>query len=290
MTSNKPHIIVVGNEKGGVGKTTTSMHILVYLLYAGYDVATIDIDSRQRSFTDYIENRNKLRLKQKINLPMPVHYVINLSKIDSLNDAVTDEEQRLVACLAKARNNDFIIIDSPGSNTNLARLAHSYADTIITPINDSFIDLSVLAGINQDSLAIDRHGVYSEMIWQAKINKAKRNQGEIDWVILRNRLSNINAKNKVKVASALKSFAKRVRCRLAEGFTERVIYRELYLEGLTLTDVANQKLNYKMNMSHIAARQELKKFIDVLGLETKVQKSNAALDKNDASNISTEEV
>ena len=51
------HVIVLGNEKGGSGKSTTALHIAVALLKAGQRVATIDLDSRQQSFTRYIANR-----------------------------------------------------------------------------------------------------------------------------------------------------------------------------------------------------------------------------------------
>src|SRR6266567_1006192 len=52
-----PHVIVVGNEKGGSGKTTVAMHIAIALMKAGQRVATIDLDSRQKSLTHYIANR-----------------------------------------------------------------------------------------------------------------------------------------------------------------------------------------------------------------------------------------
>jgi cellulose biosynthesis protein BcsQ len=51
------HVIVIGNEKGGSGKSTTSFHLAIYLLYQGYKVASIDVDSRQQTFTNYVKNR-----------------------------------------------------------------------------------------------------------------------------------------------------------------------------------------------------------------------------------------
>lgn len=267
-TLNKgPHIIVIGNEKGGVGKTTTAIHVILSLLYDGYKVSSIDIDSRQRSISHYLENRRNHIVNNKVNLPFPSHFIINRSKLDSSEEAQLDEEQRFLDCLEKASaQSDYIIIDAPGNDTFMSRLAHSYANTIITPINDSFVDLNVLARINEETLRVERHGVYSEMVWEAKIHHAKRNQGEIDWVIVRNRLTNIDAMNKRRVAGALDNLSRRVGCRIAKGLGERVIYRELYLQGLSLLDVLNEKSGVQPKVSHIAARQELRELMTFLKL------------------------
>ena len=272
MSSKKTHIIVLGNEKGGAGKTTTAVHIITSLLYKGFSVNSIDIDSRQLSLTHYLENRQAYAQKNNIELPNPTHHVINKSRLDSELESNEDEKRRFVDCLEHNKKDcDFIIIDCPGSDTYLSRLAHSYADTVVTPINDSFVDLNVLACIDDNTNKVERHGVYSEMVWEAKIYRAQRDKGEIDWVVLRNRLTNIDAKNKRNVADALNNFANRVRCRVAEGFSERVIYRELFLKGLTLLDITNEKTNVSMNISHVAARQELRGFMEFLNVEGKAQ-------------------
>jgi chromosome partitioning protein len=282
LRRKKPYIIVFGNEKGGAGKTTTAMHVISSLLYEGCAVASVDLDSRQRSLSNYLENRKAYMEKGNIDLPAPAHYIINKSRLDSQIDGNADEQARFEECIKRAsQNSDFIIMDSPGNDTFLSRLAHSYADTIVTPINDSFVDLNVLARVNDGDLKVERHGVYSEMVWEAKIYRAQRDKGEIDWIVLRNRLTNIDANNKRKVAEALNNFSKRVRCRLADGFSERVIYRELFLQGLTLLDLANEKVKFDMKISHVAARQELRKFIDFLQLDQKqVQATDNGKEKN----------
>lgn len=265
--NKKAHIIVVGNEKGGAGKTTTAMHVITSLLYDGYSVTSMDIDARQRSLSNYLENRRNYMAEKNISLPIPSHIIINKSRLDSEEEAKRDEQARFNECITKASNkSDFVVIDAPGNDTFLSRLAHSYADTLITPINDSFIDLSILAKVGGKDFKVERHGVYSEMVWEAKIYHAQRDKGEIDWVVMRNRLTNIDAKNKRNMASALRSFSKRVGCRLAEGFSERVIYRELFLEGLTLLDIDKAK----MKLSHVAARQELRTLMDFLRLKEKL--------------------
>lgn len=269
--TNNPYVIVVGNEKGGVGKTTISMHIITSLLYDGFAVSSIDIDSRQRSLSNYLENRSKTITEKNLAIPMPSHLVVNKSKLDSLMEGEADENTRFTEALKEARGrSDVIVIDAPGNDTFLSRLAHSYADTIITPINDSFIDLNLLAKIEDGTFRMDRHGLYSEVVWQAKMQRAQRSGGEVDWVILRNRLSHIDAHNKRNMLIALGNFASRSGSRLAEGLSERVIYKELFLKGMTLLDVMGEGSDVGVTMSHVAARQELRKFMDFLNLSVKI--------------------
>ena len=271
--ANSPYIVIVGNEKGGVGKTTIAMHLIATLLYDGFSVSTMDIDSRQRSLSHYLENRSKSISVKNINMPMPSHLVVNKSKLDSVSAGEADEESRFTSALSHAcGENDVVIIDAPGNDTFLSRLAHSFADTIITPINDSFIDLNLLAKTDEDTFAMDCHGLYSEVVWQAKMRKAQRSGKEVDWVILRNRLSHIDAHNKRNMLVALESFAKRSGARLAEGLSERVIYKELFLKGMTLLDIMGEGADVTMTMSHVAARQELRKFIDFLDIHKQLER------------------
>ena len=50
-----PYVIVVGNEKGGSGKTTLAMHVAIALLKAGQSVGIVDLDSNQHGLTRYVE-------------------------------------------------------------------------------------------------------------------------------------------------------------------------------------------------------------------------------------------
>lgn len=272
VNTSGAYIIVTGNEKGGCGKTTVTMHLAVSLLYDGMKVATIDLDARQRSLSRYIENRIKYAEVEAKELPHLTHYIVNKSDLPNKADAEADECSRFEACLAKAvSENDVVIVDAPGNDTYLSRLAHSYGDTIVTPINDSFIDLDVIAHVKADTLDMSRPGVYSEVVWQAKMQRAKRDRGEIDWVVLRNRLSNLDAHNKRQMADALDKLSKKTGCRIAQGFSERVIYRELFLKGLTLLDVMDAKSQVKVRMTHIAARQELRELVHFLDINYRVR-------------------
>lgn len=255
------HIIIIGNEKGGAGKTTTSMHLIASLIHLGFRVCSIDVDCRQKSLSRYIENRQNYSNKHNLNLHMPKHLAFNDSA-DHKNDidiiaGYIDQERN---------NNDFIVIDTPGSNTPLSSFVHSMADSIITPINDSFLDLDVIAQIEADSLKIIKPSFYSQAIWEQKMNKAKRNKGEINWLVIRNRVSAIDAKNKQKMSEVLAKLSSRLGFRVAFGFNERVIYRELFLHGLTLLDIKPGISDITLNISHITAKQELNSLLRNLNL------------------------
>lgn len=269
------HIIIIGNEKGGAGKTTCAMHIIASLLDQGAKVASMDVDSRQLSLTRYIENRKKTIAKTNIPLPLSTHYIVPFSTQDNIKDIEAEEARNFNEILDKVKvENDFIVIDTPGSNSFLSRHAHSYADTIVTPINDSFVDVDLLAKISVNNSTtgnfdIERPSIYSQMVWEQKIARAKRDNGSIDWVVMRNRLSPMDARNKRNVSDVLEKLAKRVGYRLSAGFSERVIFRELFIHGLTLLDLNKKIPNIPLAMTHIAARQELRELIKVLNLQDK---------------------
>ncbi len=259
------HILVIGNEKGGSGKTTTSMHMIIGLLRLGFKVGSMDIDARQRSLTRYLENRKMTMEKEKTTLPMPAHIVINKSPYHTKDEAEADERERFTRALARLLVScDFVLIDAPGNDTHLSRMAHSYADTVITPVNDSFVDLDVLASVDGMTMQIQKPSIYSEMLWEQKLTRAKRDGGAIDWVVLRNRLSNIDARNKRMITKVMEDLTKRLGFRLAPGFSERVIFRELFLLGLTVLDVVETNKSGSLSMSHLAARQEVRELLKSL--------------------------
>lgn len=269
------HIIVIGNEKGGSGKTTTSMHLIVALLRLGFRVGTIDIDARQRSLSRYLENRKATAIREQTPLPMPNHVVVQKSPFDTRDETEADERDRLTRSLAKLLVScDFVVIDAPGNDTYLSRISHSFADTVITPINDSFVDLDVLATIDGNSLQIQRPSIYSEMLWEQKIQRAKRDGGAIDWIVMRNRLSNIDARNKRQITKVIEDLSKRIGFRVAPGFSERVIFREMFLQGLTVLDVMDTSGAASVSMSHLAARQEVRELLKILNIAAIDQRIN----------------
>jgi chromosome partitioning protein len=258
---SKPHVIVLGNEKGGSGKSTTAMHIVSALMAAGYKVAALDLDGRQKSLARYIENRRSFADKKGLNLHVPE--VTVLQDVDEATDLLNFAHAFDAACAAA----DVVVIDCPGRDSVMSREAHAHADTLITPMNDSFVDLDLLATIDPDSFKVIRPSFYAELVWKCRQQRAKRDRGNVDWIVLRNRLSHLEARNMRRVGAALEELAKRIGFRVAPGLSERVIYRELFLKGLTLLDLKDAKaMGEAMSMSHVAARQELRDIITALRL------------------------
>lgn len=261
----KPYVIVFGNEKGGTGKSTIAMHTAVYLLNQGYSVGTVDIDARQGTFTHYFENR-KRSAKKNANLKLPQHIAISKSSADQKTDAEAEDKESFEKAMEELSKNDYIIIDTPGNNTYLSRLAHSYANTLITPINDSFVDLDVIVKISDGNLKNLHPSIYAEMVWDQRKERAKRGEKPMDWIVVKNRLSNFYTKNGRDINIVLDALAKRLSFRVGNGFCERVIFRELFLSGTTLLD-ANDKKTVS-SLSHVAARQELRELIDLMKIPT----------------------
>jgi chromosome partitioning protein len=261
----RAHVIVFGNEKGGTGKTTTAMHVAIALTRIGKTVAAIDLDGRQRTFARYIENRAAFVARSGKSLPLPDVQVVERSK--SQTEAAADEQIRLGEALAHARSiADFVIIDTPGNDTNLSRLGHAAADTLVTPMNDSFLDFDLLAKFDPESLEIKGPSLYSEFVWDCRKRRLMTQRANLDWVVMRNRVSSIEARNRRRVATAVDNLSKRLGCRVAPGFSERVIFRELFPLGLTMLDLPVPGLAMPLTMSHVAARQEVRELLAMLRL------------------------
>lgn len=260
-------VIVIGNEKGGAGKSTVAMHLTVALMRMGRRVGVIDLDVRQRTLTRYLENRQRWTETTGSRLPMPEIIRVDASEARDLDTAEREESDRFEASLKRLKANcDFIMIDAPGGDTFLSRLAHVHADSLITPLNDSFVDFDLLGDVNPQTLDVVRPSFYSEMVWSCRKKKAQDSRRPIDWVVMRNRMSPLEARNKQKVGEALDKLARRIGFRLAPGLSERVIYRELFPAGLTLLDLTEEGSNISFTMSHVAARQEMRDLLIVLQL------------------------
>lgn len=260
------HIIVVGNEKGGAGKSTVSMHVATALARLGQKISALDLDLRQRSLGRYVENRRAFLEKSGLSLPGPRYHDLPQINPASLKPGENVYDHRLSAAVAKLEpDSDFILIDCPGSHTRLSQVAHSLADTLITPLNDSFIDFDLLAHIDSTGEKILGPSVYSEMVWNARQLRAQAGLTPIDWVVMRNRVGTQRMVNKEKMERALQMLAKRVGFRIAPGFSERVIFRELFPRGLTLLDLKDIGVK-QLNISNVAARQELRDMMKALNL------------------------
>ena len=268
MNRSGTHVIVVGNEKGGSGKSTTSFHLAIFLLYQGYKVASIDVDSRQQTLTNYVRNRRNWVQSRGLKLPHTTHFHLPLSRGDSIK-----ENQRLEFDLFRQAvteiegEADFLVVDTPGFDTHLTRLSHSLADTLITPVNDSLIDLDVLAHI--DPVTGEPHELshYSRLVQRARTERLSIDGETIDWVLVRNRISMLSSRSMRTVQSSLDKIAMRLGCRLADGIAERVIFRSLFPTGMTVFDPLDaDMLGGTPSMSHISARQEYRNLVEALNL------------------------
>ena len=255
-------VIVLGNEKGGTGKSTTAMHLIVALLRDGNSVASVDLDSHQGTLTRYIENRRNFAESEGLRLQLPEHHRVAGGAAErpmesSQADALIDRQ---------AAAHDYVVLDCPGTDNALARHAISRADILITPVNDSFIDLDLLARIGGRPPRVLGPSVYSQTVWEGRQRRAMSGGRPIDWIVLRNRLSPLESRNKKNVGLTLEELARRIGCRCLDGFHERVIFRQLFLQGLTVLDLREEGAGVALNMSHVAARQEIRRLADaVLG-------------------------
>ena len=262
------HVIVCGNEKGGSGKSTTAMHVAVALLKSGWRVATVDLDGRQLSLTRYVENRRRWARSAGIALPLPQHFHVPPSKRETVIDAESEEFRRLTEGLADIEtSHEFVVIDTPGSDTFLNRLAHRIADTLITPMNDSFVDFDVLARIDPVSHEIIEHSQYAAAVRDARRERRQADNSILDWVVVRNRMANVASRNEQKIDSCLRSLSIQLGFRVADGISERVVFREFFPIGLTaLDDFDEHVLGTRPTLSHLAARQEIRQLLAALRL------------------------
>ena len=247
------HVIVFANEKGGTGKSTTAVHAAIALAAKGSRVAAFDLDHRQRTLGRYLDNRKATIKRTGRELPMPVYDThdgenmsIFSSKLEALSDGV-----------------DYLVIDTPGRDDHFARIAVTNADTLVTPMNDSFVDFDLIGQVDPDTFKVTRPSFYSELIWESRKHRAKADGATIDWIVLRNRMQHIEARNMRRVSEAIDQLSKRVGFRVISGLSERVIYRELFPQGLTMLD---SREFGEMGLSHVAARQELREMMAGLAL------------------------
>jgi len=253
------YVVVLGNEKGGSGKSTLAMHIAVALMKAGQRVATVDLDSRQQSFSHYIENRRAWAKHAQLNLELPTHYCITRAE----GEKVADNEVAEFGAFAQAvdsleHSHDFVVIDTPGHDSYLMRLAHSMADTLITPLNDSFVDFDVLGTVDAATFAVTGTSHFAEMVREARRQRRIVDHATTDWIVVRNRLSMLGSRNKRLVGEGLQELSLRLGFRSVDGFAERVIFREFFPRGLTaLDDLTESTLGTRPSMSHVTAREEV---------------------------------
>ncbi|PHP65093.1 ATPase [Zhengella mangrovi] len=262
------HVIVCGNEKGGSGKSTTAVHLAIALLKMGHRVATVDLDGRQLSMTRYLENRRRWAAASGNQLEIPQHFHVPPVRRNSVGEAERSEFKALMEGLAEIEyRHDFIVIDTPGSDTYLNRLAHRICDTLVTPLNDSLVDFDVLARVDAVSNEVIEISQYAESVRDARRERRNADNAMLDWVVVRNRMAFINSRNETKVDACLRKLSAQLGFRISDGISERVIFREFFPVGLTaLDELEDRVLGTRPTLSHLAARQEIRRLVQTLRL------------------------
>ena len=262
------HVIVCGNEKGGSGKSTVAVHLAIALMARGLRVATVDLDSRQLTLTRYLENRREHIARHGCGLRLPGHLRIERSSHERRDEAERRERTQLAGALDALReSNDFVVVDTPGFDTPLSRAAHAMANTLVTPMNDSFIDYDVLARTDPETGETLGQSQYALQVREARRQRTVEGAPLLDWVLVRNRLANIASRNERRVHESLRLLGVELGFRLIEGVTERVVYRELFQHGLTVVDEPDRHLaDFGARSSHEAARREIESLVANLDL------------------------
>ncbi len=247
------HHIVFANEKGGTGKSTTAVHVAIALAARGARVACLDLDSRQRTLYRYLENRQDTAKRRQIDLPTPKFEAFEhdtLARLETQIEYLSD-------------GIDFLIFDTPGRDDKFARFVATRANTLVTPMNDSFVDFDLIGQVDPENFRVKRLSFYAELIFEARKARAKSDGVTIDWIVLRNRLHNMEARNQQRMTDAITELSKRVGFRALTGLNERVIYRELFPSGLTLIDKGHLG---QLGTAQLVARQELRELVQGLNL------------------------
>ncbi len=263
--TDPPLVIAVGNEKGGTGKSTIAMHLVVALLKLGYRVGSIDLDGRQATLTHYIENRSRYRAGQNNDIAMPTHQRIAPSQAASRDAAARQDRTRLGQALEAARDCQVIVMDTPGNDTRLSRLAHANADMVITPLNDTFLDLDVLAEVDRDERQVLGPSLYCDMVVEQNDRRLLSAREPIHWIVMRNRVTHVDSYNKREIIGLLKQLSKRLDFQLVTGFVERVVFHELFLSGLTLLDMPDEPVRDRNYLSHLRACDEFRELLLEIG-------------------------
>ena len=275
--TESPRVIVLGNEKGGAGKSTIALHLVTALLHSGAKVATIDLDLRQRSMARFFSNRRAWTESAGVTLPMPTEFM-NEDAAELLALTPAQALERFEAAGSEAlQDAEFLVVDTPGADTPLSRAAHGNADLIITPLNDSFVDFDMLGLVDPVTLDLIKPSVYSEVVWESRKNKMLETRRSIDWLVLRNRLATTEPHNRKRLEERILALSRRVGFRVGPGLRDRVIYRELFPFGLTVADLSPTVRPVAVSLTHVAARQELRNMIAELGVIPKAAVANKPL-------------
>ena len=219
-------VITFANEKGGVGKSTLAFHTAIHLARAGQKVLTIDLDRRQRSLDRALCNRAATARSLGVDLPMPRHIVL-----EHQSGAMLAQE------ISRAGSDcDIVVIDAPGHDSPIARRAIALAETLVTPVNPTFIDIDSVAHFSAASLAFVKPGSFAQTVSALRDARTEHGLPATDWLLVRNRVRQCEKRQLARFDRAIGQLPAKLGLRVLPGLTERVGYRELFLFGLTHAD------------------------------------------------------
>jgi chromosome partitioning protein len=261
------HVIVVGNEKGGAGKSTVSIHLAVALLKAGYRVACIDLDTRQQTMTRFFENRKSWSANSRWPIELPRHCAMGRGESNDVRANEAHEFAMFAEAIGAVEHDyEFVVIDTPAADSYLMRLAHSLADTLVSPLNDSYVDVDVLSRVRHDRAQRGAVAHYAALVLEARRKRRLVDNGVIDWVMVRNRIASLASNNARQIAVSVARLAAELRFRVADGLHDRVIFRELFPIGLTALDPIEGGVGAALTLSQSAARREIEDLVAALDL------------------------
>jgi chromosome partitioning protein len=134
-------------------------------------------------------------------------------------------------------------------------------------MNDSLIDLDVVARVNADTGEPVELSNYARLVQRARKERLAIDGRTIDWVLVRNHISMLGSRNMRMVQAAMERTGLRLGARMADGIAERVVFRSLFPIGMTVFDPLDEDVFGGIGtMSHVAARMEYRNLVDSLNL------------------------
>src|SRR6185437_13929402 len=210
----------------------------------------------------YIANRIEWARQCGKELPVPQHICIE----DEAELSAAEVQSALASKIERlATDHSVIIMDTPGHNHPLTRFAHAAADTLVTPLNDSFVDVDVLANVDPTTFTVTGLSHYARIVEEARRERDSAGKAATDWIVLRNRVSTTRSRNNRFVGDALQELAQKLNFRLIDGFAERVIFREFFPRGLTaVDDLEELTLGTRPTLSHATAQLEVQQLVALI--------------------------